>query len=194
MREKILELRSNGHSYNNICKKLGCSKSLVAYYCGANQKEKSRKRKEKYKQGNYIPRTKLEKNCLNCGATIDKPRSTSKFCSNKCSSDKRHKDYIQKWKNGEIEVVGDGGRLSDYIRTYLFEKYDSKCSRCGWDTPNPFTGSVILEVEHIDGDSTNNKEENLDLICPNCHSLTSTYKALNSGKGNRNRLKYSKLI
>ncbi|MFW5895280.1 MAG: HNH endonuclease [archaeon] len=53
---------------------------------------------------------------------------------------------------------------------------------------------MILEIEHIDGNAKNNREENLDLICPNCHSLTSTYKALNSGKGNRDRLKYNKLI
>lgn len=58
---------------------------------------------------------------------------------------------------------------------------------------NPFINKVILEVEHIDGDCTNNKEENLDLICPNCHSLTATYRALNSGKGNRDRLLYYKL-
>lgn len=194
MKEKILEFRNDGHSYNEICRKLGCSKSLVAYYCGVNQKEKSRKRKEKYRKGNYIPKAKIEKNCLSCGVIINSPRSTAKFCSNKCSSDKRHNDYIQKWKNNEISVMGNDGRLSNYIRTYLFKKYDGKCSRCGWSTPNPFTKSVILEVEHIDGDSTNNKEENLDLVCPNCHSLTSTYKALNSGKGNRNRLKYNKLI
>lgn len=43
-----------------------------------------------------------------------------------------------------------------------------------------------LEVEHIDGDSTNNKEYNLTLLCPNCHSLTKTYRGLNKGNGTRN--------
>ncbi len=42
----------------------------------------------------------------------------------------------------------------------------------------------------IDGNSMNNKEENLDLICPNCHSLTTTYKFLNNGKGNRKKHEY----
>ena len=47
---------------------------------------------------------------------------------------------------------------------------------------------------HIIMKSVLEKESNLDLICPNCHSLTSTHKALNYGKGNRERLKHYKLI
>lgn len=30
---------------------------------------------------------------------------------------------------------------------------------------------------------------NLILLCPNCHSLTPTYKALNKGNGRHNRMK-----
>lgn len=45
-----------------------------------------------------------------------------------------------------------------------------------------------LEVHHIDGNCTNNKEENLQLLCPNCHSLTPNSGSLN--KGNSKRYKY----
>lgn len=79
--------------------------------------------------------------------------------------------------------------LSQYVRRYLFEKYESKCCECGWSKVNPTTGKVPLEVEHIDGDWKNNKEENLKLLCPNCHSLTPTYRSLNKGKGRQNRLR-----
>lgn len=48
-----------------------------------------------------------------------------------------------------------------------------------------YTGTLPLEVEHIDGDATNNSEENLTLLCPNCHSLTRTYRGANKGNGNR---------
>ena len=40
-------------------------------------------------------------------------------------------------------------------------------------------------VWHKDGDYTNNKEENLQLLCPNCHSLTETYGILNKGNSKR---------
>lgn len=48
-----------------------------------------------------------------------------------------------------------------------------KCENCGlekWlDQP------INLEVHHIDGDRSNNSLENLQLLCPNCHSYTETY-------------------
>lgn len=81
---------------------------------------------------------------------------------------------------------GRGG-ISKHIRVYMMEKYSNKCFRCGWCEVNPITNRVPLEIEHIDGNYKNNKEENLALICPNCHSLTSTYKALNKGNGREYR-------
>ncbi|WP_207206678.1 HNH endonuclease [Nocardioides ganghwensis] len=38
-------------------------------------------------------------------------------------------------------------------------------------------------LDHIDGDSSNNRRENLRLVCPNCDSQLETYKARNRGKG-----------
>ena len=70
-------------------------------------------------------------------------------------------------------------------------KYNYKCSRCGWNKVNIYTGIVLLEIEHIDGDYTNNNEDNLILLCPNCHSLTATYKGANRGKGRKDRKVYS---
>ena len=69
-------------------------------------------------------------------------------------------------------------------------KYNNKCSRCGWGEINPYTNNIPLEVEHIDGNFMNNNEENLTLLCPNCHSLTSTYKGANAEKGRQARHKY----
>lgn len=44
MKEKILQLRSEGKSYNEIKKLLGCSKGTISYHCGEGQKEKNRQR------------------------------------------------------------------------------------------------------------------------------------------------------
>ena len=62
-----------------------------------------------------------------------------------------------------------------------------ECSRCGWKERHPLTGHVPIEVEHIDGNWKNNAPSNLTLLCPNCHSLTPTFRALNRGKGRADR-------
>jgi hypothetical protein len=70
-----------------------------------------------------------------------------------------------------------------FPRRYLVEKFGEQCSRCGWNERHPRTGRIPLEVEHIDGDWRNNTPANLTLLCPNCHSLTPTFRALNRGRG-----------
>ena len=82
-------------------------------------------------------------------------------------------------------------QISNHIRRYLMDKYNSKCANCGWGQINPYTKVIPLEIEHIDGNYLNNNESNLILLCPNCHSLTPTYKGANKGKGRKDRIKYS---
>lgn len=126
-------------------------------------------------------------NCLNCSHIINKH---SKFCSNKCQKEFQYKEYIEKWKGGLVDGKRGEYQISSYIKTYLFKKYNNKCARCGWNEVNPYTNNIPLEIEHIDGNYLNNKEENLILLCPNCHSLTSTYKGANLNNGRKQRNKY----
>lgn len=44
---------------------------------------------------------------------------------------------------------------------------------------------ITLELDHIDGDRQNNVRENLQLLCPNCHSYTPTWRGRNVKKGTR---------
>ena len=124
-------------------------------------------------------------NCLNCNKEL-KGRAT-KYCNNKCQTDYQHSQWIARWQQGEETGIKGKYQISDHIRRYLQEKYHNQCSRCGWSEINPYTGKVPLEIEHIDGNYLNNSESNLDLICPNCHSLTSTYKGANKGHGRKER-------
>jgi Zn finger protein HypA/HybF involved in hydrogenase expression len=67
------------------------------------------------------------------------------------------------------------------------------CSLCGWNKVHSITKRIPLEIDHIDGNAENNSEENLRLICPNCHSLTPHFRNLNKGKGRKWRTnKYKK--
>ena len=52
--------------------------------------------------------------------------------------------------------------------------------------PVQFAQDILLVLKQID-----NKEENLIVLCPNCHSLTSTYKGANYNHGRKTRKKYT---
>jgi hypothetical protein len=126
------------------------------------------------------------KPCENCGKPT-KNRHSLAFCGHGCQFDYQYKMYIAGWINGVNS--GRSGKLgmSEHIRRFLYEKYDSKCSVCGWNKINTTTGKIPLEIEHIDGNYENCSEANLTLLCPNCHSLTPTFRALNKGHGRKAR-------
>ena len=58
----------------------------------------------------------------------------------------------------------------------------SKCEICG---ASEWMGKPLaLQVHHKDGDHTNNELENLQILCPNCHSQTDNYGSKNTKKKN----------
>jgi hypothetical protein len=85
--------------------------------------------------------------------------------------------------------------ISSHLKRYLVETHKEKCSLCNWSKINIVTGRVPLEIDHIDGNFENNMENNIRLICPNCHSLTGNFKNSNKGMGRAwRRNKYLKNI
>lgn len=128
-------------------------------------------------------------NCLNCGEKTS--RKSRNFCSHKCHLDYQYHQWVQRWKNKEETGIKGEYQISNYLRRYIKEKYNNQCARCGWNEINPYTKETPLEIEHIDGNYLNNSEDNLILLCPNCHSLTATYKGANKGHGRKMRKKYS---
>ena len=137
---------------------------------------------------------KKERFCIGCNGLLT-TRYKIKFCSNKCQGDFKQRNWVELWKKGQVQGnIGITSRnISTHLRKYLIEKFYNKCSICGWSQKHPITGIVPLEIEHIDGNSENNQENNLKLLCPNCHALTSFYKNLNRGNGRKWRMnKYIK--
>jgi hypothetical protein len=127
------------------------------------------------------------KNCICCQKELKKTQA--KYCSVKCQKDYKYNEYIKQWKLGLVSGNASGEKINIYVRRYMFEKHNSSCQKCGWHEQNPYNKIIHLQVEHKDGHWENSCEENLELLCPNCHSLTPTYGTLNLGNGRKLRHK-----
>ena len=137
------------------------------HVCAAKQNNATRKRNGKY------PRSFIT--CMNCG----KATFNYRYCSGEC-----HRQAAWQKRKGEIEVNG----FVDHkwvARKYLKEVRGNKCEICGildW------TGQELtLIMDHINGNPYDWSMVNLRLICPNCDSLTATYKGRNKGNGRHSR-------
>lgn len=65
----------------------------------------------------------------------------------------------------------------DTQRKVVIQEQDGSCGHCSLDK---WMGSPLaLEIDHIDGDRFNNVRDNLIGLCPNCHSLTATWRGRN---------------
>jgi hypothetical protein len=86
---------------------------------------------------------------------------TSHWHSKAWSKDQQLKDWSQYTRG-------------THLKKHLIKIYGNVCQSCTlsvWlDLP------ITLEVHHRDGDRTNNTFDNLQLLCPNCHSVTDNWK------------------
>ena len=71
---------------------------------------------------------------------------------------------------------------SNKVRIKLLQEgyKEYKCEKCG---ATQWLGNPIpLELHHKDGNRYNNTLENFELLCPNCHALTDSYRGKNCAK------------
>lgn len=94
-------------------------------------------------------------------------------------------NLISGWLAGTENPCSKGWQflLKNPIRAWLIARAGNKCEKCGWSEVNQFTEKSPLQIHHLDGKASNNRPENLQVLCPNCHSLTENFG--NRGKSCR---------
>lgn len=135
---------------------------------------------------------KPRNNCPVCQHPVANLRCV--YCSIHCQMENQYRQFIKKWLVGEVSGTAPHGGIVGHVRRYLFERSGSKCEKCGWSEVNPVTNKVPLTINHIDGVWRNTTLGNVELICPNCHSLTPNFGALNQGKGSGRKRGRSRLV
>jgi len=82
------------------------------------------------------------------------------------------------------EILKEGTHYQSYglkKRLLREKKIEYKCAEC--PLTDTYNGKPLnLHLDHINGDNTDNRLENLRMLCPNCHSQTDTYAGKNKGK------------
>lgn len=80
-------------------------------------------------------------------------------------------------------LVKNSSFQSFKLKKRLFKENikSEKCEKCGW-CKKTSDGRIPVELDHINGDKTDNRLENLRILCPNCHSLEPTHRGLNKQK------------
>lgn len=98
----------------------------------------------------------------------------------------RKKNHIDKILNSNYEDLS-----YESLRFRILYEQEEKCNKCDL---NMWLGEKLtLELEHKDGNHHNNNRENLELLCPNCHSLTVTWRGRNK-QNNKNKVSDFELL
>ena len=148
------------------------------------------------------------RSCSNSRVFSDESRrkkreANQRFWSNLSDDDKTERLDLLK----HASYIGHGS-LEDRLHNVMSEDWEKlgfqgkrlrvileqngACNRCG--LTHWLEQRLTLEYEHKDGDNTNNARNNVEALCPNCHSQTETWRGRKNGKRQRQIEQYIELV
>ena len=142
------------------------------YRCPAYLERNSKRFCSRQCNGKWL-RNRSNKPCPTCQKSFFIGRRKSqKYCSRRCAN------------TGRTGIKYDGTRANcvvrklEKLRDLIRKTRPEECEICKL-SPKWQGKHLRLQIDHIDGNRTNNKPRNLRFLCPNCHSQTPTFGAKN---------------
>ena len=178
MKKQIIELLKKGVPYKDIVEQVGCSKATISYHAkkiGLGQpNHDSGKRYDWDVIAEYYKTH-----------TATETREHFGFAKNTWDKARERGEIISRGYTDVIipieEILVENSSYQTYGLKYrLIDSgiLDNICVKCG--ISEEWNGKPIsLHLDHINGISNDHRLKNLQILCPNCHSQTSTYAGRN---------------
>lgn len=96
------------------------------------------------------------------------------------AKEKKREQISKTWEEKLLSVTDISTLKYEALRKRIILEQDKCCNKC--KLSKWLNQPITLELEHKDGDTKNNKRENLEGLCPNCHSQTEFWRGRNKNK------------
>ena len=179
-RERVAALRKSGLSYAAIARELGLSKATVAYHArrlGIPAEEKFARRYD----------WSLVQRAVDEGLTLRECQERFGFSRDAWGKAVVRGDIVPLDRTMPIEELLVVGRATS--RAHLKQRLlrlglkRNRCERCGIEE---WLGRPLsMHLHHVNGDRLDNRLENLEMLCGNCHAQTENYGGRNGHRRRR---------
>jgi DNA-binding CsgD family transcriptional regulator len=173
-REAVAALLAEGLSQAESARRLGINKSTVSYHAGRLGKPRDERGARRY---DWV----VIQAYYDCGFTKRECEEAFGFSSHAWHNAVKRGDIVarpQRIPDDELFVSGVA-RSRNHLKARILEAdlKPSSCSTCGISS---WQGRPLsLALHHVNGDRHDHRLENLELLCPNCHSQTESFAGRN---------------